>query len=93
VKNPEVIVKIFDLSRFCETGNSQVLKLASNIPLAWTQSFWTCCLIVTMLASCNPRYGRRRSAGLVAIYAEAMFLLLLFFSDKVLLSMLSTIES
>ncbi|KAI1303911.1 Integrator complex subunit 1 [Mortierella claussenii] len=30
VKNPDVIVKIFDLSRFCETDSSQVLKLASN---------------------------------------------------------------
>ncbi|KAF9111981.1 Integrator complex subunit 1 [Mortierella sp. AM989] len=55
VKNPEVIVKIFNLSRFCETTNGQVLKLANEIPLAWTQSFWTCCLIVVMLASCNPR--------------------------------------
>ncbi|KAF8977219.1 Integrator complex subunit 1 [Entomortierella lignicola] len=55
VKNPDVIVKIFNLSRFCETENIQVLKLASDIPLAWTQSFWTCCLIVVMLASCNPR--------------------------------------
>ncbi|KAI8603123.1 hypothetical protein EDD21DRAFT_370001 [Dissophora ornata] len=55
VKNPQVIVKVFDLSRFCETTNSQALKLANDIPLAWTQSFWTCCLIVAMLASCNPR--------------------------------------
>ncbi|KAF9433165.1 Integrator complex subunit 1 [Entomortierella beljakovae] len=55
VKNPEVIVKIFELSKFCESNNDQAQKLASDIPLAWTQSFWTCCLIVAMLASCNPR--------------------------------------
>ncbi|ORZ04684.1 hypothetical protein BCR41DRAFT_193695 [Lobosporangium transversale] len=55
VKNPDIIVKIFELSRFCETEDSRVLKLASDIPLAWTLSFWTCCLVVTMLASCNPR--------------------------------------
>ncbi|KAG0324121.1 Integrator complex subunit 1 [Dissophora globulifera] len=55
VKNPQVIVKVFDLSRFCESANSQVLKLASDIPLAWTQSFWTCSLIVAMLATCNLR--------------------------------------
>ncbi|KAG0195896.1 Integrator complex subunit 1, partial [Mortierella sp. GBA30] len=55
VKNPDVIVKIFNLSRFTETPNSQVLKLASAVPLAWTQSFWTCSVIVVMLASCNLR--------------------------------------
>ncbi|KAG0217493.1 Integrator complex subunit 1 [Mortierella sp. NVP41] len=55
VKNPDVVVKIFNLSRFCETNNSQVLKLSTDIPLAWTQSFWTCCMIVVMLACCNPR--------------------------------------
>ncbi|KAG0360110.1 Integrator complex subunit 1 [Gamsiella multidivaricata] len=31
VKNPEIVVKIFDLSRFCETNNSQVLKLATLV--------------------------------------------------------------
>ncbi|KAI8355441.1 hypothetical protein B0O80DRAFT_43185 [Mortierella sp. GBAus27b] len=55
VKNPEIIVKIFDLALFCETNNSQVLELAANIPLAWTQSFWACCIIAAMLASCNLR--------------------------------------
>ncbi|KAG0252869.1 Integrator complex subunit 1 [Mortierella polycephala] len=55
VKNPDAIVKIFNLSRFNETSNLEVLKLAHDIPLAWKQHFWTCCLIVAMLASCNPR--------------------------------------
>ncbi|KAK3808793.1 MAG: hypothetical protein J3Q66DRAFT_374303 [Benniella sp.] len=55
VKNPEVIVKIFNLSLFCETNNSQVLERATTATLAWTQSFWTCCIIITLLASCNLR--------------------------------------
>ncbi|KAF9935230.1 Integrator complex subunit 1 [Linnemannia zychae] len=55
VKNPEVIVKMFQLTKFCESTNSQVLKLAADIPLAWTSRFWNCCVIVLMLACCNPR--------------------------------------
>ncbi|KAF9961521.1 Integrator complex subunit 1 [Mortierella alpina] len=55
VKNPDVIVKIFDLSLFHDIPNAEVQKLAKDVPLAWTQSFWTCCVIVVMLASCNLR--------------------------------------
>ncbi|KAF9214847.1 Integrator complex subunit 1 [Podila verticillata] len=55
VKNPDVIVKIFNLSKFTETTDAAVLTLANSIPLAWTQTFWTCSLIVAMLACCNPR--------------------------------------
>ncbi|KAG0336844.1 Integrator complex subunit 1 [Podila horticola] len=55
VKNPDVIVKIFNLSKFTETANAAVLAHANTIPLAWTQTFWTCSLIVAMLACCNPR--------------------------------------
>ncbi|KAH7042449.1 hypothetical protein BKA57DRAFT_539090 [Linnemannia elongata] len=55
VKNPDVVVKLFHLTRFTESQNSQVLKLAADIPLAWTREFWNCCIVVVMLASCNPR--------------------------------------
>ncbi|KAG0347500.1 Integrator complex subunit 1 [Podila humilis] len=55
IKNPDAIVKIFNLAKFSEASNSATLALAQEIPLAWTQAFWTCSLIVTMLACCSPR--------------------------------------
>ncbi|KAG0301048.1 Integrator complex subunit 1, partial [Linnemannia gamsii] len=55
VKNPDVVVKLFHLTRFTESQNSQVMKLATDVPLAWTREFWDCCLVIVMLASCNPR--------------------------------------
>ncbi|KAG0380523.1 Integrator complex subunit 1 [Mortierella sp. AD032] len=55
VKNPDVVVKMFNLTKFTESSNSQVLKLATDIPLAWTRSFWDSCVIIVMLAACNPR--------------------------------------
>ncbi|KAF9129984.1 Integrator complex subunit 1 [Mortierella sp. 14UC] len=55
VKNPDVVVKMFHLTKFNESTNSEVSKLATDIPLAWTASFWNSCLIIVMLAACNPR--------------------------------------
>ncbi|KAF9902714.1 Integrator complex subunit 1 [Linnemannia zychae] len=36
VKNPDVVVKLFHLTKFNESTNSEVSKLAADIPLAWT---------------------------------------------------------